>query len=96
MVTVISEKGITENADIDDLHLYGLYNTAVYKVEITIHQNKNPAMSDKALLSGLTNWLQSNLEKTNNNLKDKHGYQSGYSFVVSYSEIDKINLGSEQ
>ena len=69
-----------------------LYKTSVYKIEITINQNKEPAQSDKVLLSGLTNWLQMNLEKTNNNLKAKYGDQSGYSFVISYNEIDRINL----
>jgi len=68
------------------------YKTSVYTVEITLNQNKVPAQSDKVLLSSITGWIQRELEKTDKLIKERHGSDSGFSFSVSYSETNKINL----
>ena len=68
------------------------FKTSVYKIEITLNQNKNPAQSDKVMLSAVTNWIQKELENTSKKQQERHGPDSGFSFSISYSEINKINL----
>lgn len=69
-----------------------VFKTSVYTITVTIHQNRDKAMSDKVMLNGVTQWIQKELEKTDKLLKERHGLESGYSFVISYSETNRIDL----
>jgi len=75
--------------DIEDL-----FKTTVHQITITLHNNKHPHSSDKALVNAITQWIQYQLEQTRNKITETHGEDASFTFSISHHETDRINLGA--